>query len=122
MATSQGRPEERADGECQDDGRSGPFALAGHVDAAASLAAQEAYFAQPAIMILSMAGMLLPLGLLILAIGLLRTRVVPRWLGAVVLVGPMLIQAGMASGPSMLAFGLPFVVAMGALASETARA
>ncbi|MBW3621347.1 MAG: 13E12 repeat family protein [Actinobacteria bacterium] len=92
------------------------------VDAAASLAAQEAYFAQPAIMILSMAGMLLPLGLIILAIGLVRTGVVARWLGAAVLVGPIAIQAGMASGPRMLAFGLPFVVAMGALARETARA
>lgn len=98
------------------------FALAGHVDAAASLAAQEAYFAQPAIMVLSMTGMLLPLGLLILGIGLLRTGVVPRWLGVAVLLGPIAIQAGMASGPRMLAFGLPFVAAMGALARETARA
>lgn len=97
------------------------FALAGHVDPAASLAAQEAYFAQPAIMILSMAGMLLPLGLIIVGIGLLRTGVVPRWLGAAVLVGPVAIQAGIASGPGMLAFGLPFVVAMSALARETAR-
>ncbi|MBW3663274.1 MAG: hypothetical protein KY469_09265 [Actinobacteria bacterium] len=98
------------------------FALAGHVDAAASLAAQEAYFAQPAIMILSMAGMLLPLGLVILGVGLFRAQVVPRWLAAVVLVSPIAVQAGMASGPRMLAFGLPFVVAMGALARETARA
>ena len=97
------------------------YALAGHLDASASLVAQEAYFAQPAIMILSMAGMLLPLGLIILGVGLFRARVVPRWLAVLVLISPIAIQAGMASGPRMLAFGLPFVVAMGAMARATAR-
>lgn len=98
------------------------YALAGHLDASASFAAQEAYFAEPAIMILSMSGMLLPLGLIILGVGLFRSRLVPRWLAVVVLLSPIAIQAGMASGPRMLAFGLPFMVAMGALARETARA
>lgn len=98
------------------------YALAGHLDAASSLAAQEAYFANPAIMILSMAGMFLPLGLLVLGVGLYRARIVPRWLAITVAVSPIAIQAAMASGPDMVAFGLPFVVAMGALARETARA
>ena len=98
------------------------YVLAGHVDAPTSLAAQEAYFAHPAIMVLSMAGMLLPLGLIILSIGLFRARVIPRWLAVLVLLSPIAIQAGMASGPRMLAFGLPLVVAMAALARETARA
>lgn len=98
------------------------YALVGHLNAASSLAAQEAYFANPAIMILSMAGMFLPLGLLILGVGLFRARIVPRWLAILVAVSPIAIQAAMASGPDMVAFGLPFVVAMGALARETARA
>lgn len=98
------------------------YALAGQVDASTSLAAQEAYFANPAIMILSMAGMLLPLGLLVLGVGLFRARLVPRWLAVVVALSPIAIQAAMASGPDMLVFGLPFVVAMGALARETTRA
>ena len=97
------------------------YSLAGHVAVAESLAIQEAYFSNPAIMGVSLGGMLLPLGVMILGIGLLRSGLSPRWAGVVVLASPVLIQAGMASGPRMLAFGLPFIVGMAVLAQAVAR-
>lgn len=97
------------------------YALAGHVDAATSLAIQEAYFFHPTIAVISFGGMLLPVGLLVLGIALLRSRVVPRWAAIVLLISPIAITFGFASGPRMLALGLPFVVGMAALAREIAR-
>lgn len=97
------------------------FSLAERVAVPESLAIQEAYFSNPAIAVVSFGGMLLPLGVMILAFGLLRSRLIPRWATIVLLVSPVVIQAGMAAGPQMLIFGLPFVVGMTALARTAAR-
>jgi hypothetical protein len=61
------------------------YALAGQVGAAESLAIQEGYFLHPAIAVLSFGGMLLPLGVAVLCVGLLRSRAVPRWAVVVLL-------------------------------------
>lgn len=97
------------------------YALAGHVDATTSLAIQEAYFLHPAIAVTSSAGMLLPLGVLILGVALLRSCIVPRWAAVVLLVSPIVISLGFASGPRMLLLGLPFVAGMTVLARAIAR-
>ena len=97
------------------------YSLVDHVAAADSLAIQEVYFANPAIMAVSMGGMLLPLGVMVLGFGLLRSRLIPRWAAIMLLVSVFLIQAGMAAGPHMAAFGLPFVVGMAVLARGLVR-
>lgn len=97
------------------------YALAGHVDVTTSVAIQEAYFFHPAIAVISFGGMLLPIGVVVLGVALLRSRVVPRWAAIVLLVSPIAITFGFASGPRMLVLGLPFVVGMVALARAIAR-
>lgn len=97
------------------------YALSGHVDATTSLAIQEGYFLHPAIAVTSFGGMLLPVGVVVLGIALLRSRVAPRWAAVVLLVSPLVISVGFASGPRMLVLGLPFVVGMTVLARAIAR-
>lgn len=97
------------------------FALAGRIDPATSLAIQDDYFMHPAIAVISFGGMLMPLGVLLLGVALLRSHVVPRWAAVVLLVSPVAISLGFASGPRMLVFGLPFVVGMAALSRAIAR-
>lgn len=97
------------------------YSLVDQVAVADSLAIQEAYFRNPAIAGVSFGGMLLPLGLIILGVGLLRSGAVPRWAAIVLLISPIVIQAGMAAGPQMVLFGLPLVVGMTALARSLIR-
>lgn len=97
------------------------YVLAGRVDPATSLAAQEAYFSHPTIGGVSMGGMFLPLGVLLLGIGLLRSRAVPRWAAIVLTISPIAVTLGSASGPRMVVFGLPFIVGLTALAGHVAR-
>lgn len=97
------------------------YALAGHVEATTSLAIQEAYFLHPAIAVTSFGGMLLPVGVLVLGVALLRSRIVPRWSAIVLGVSPIFISLGFASGTRMLLLGLPFMVGMAVLARAIAR-
>lgn len=97
------------------------YALAGRLDAAASLAAQEAYFSHPTIAVTSFAGMFLPVGAMLLGIALLRSGAVPRWAAIVLLVSPIAISLGSASGPRMLLLGLPWIVGVTVLARQIAR-
>ena len=97
------------------------YALAGQVDAATSLEIQEGYFFHPAVAVMSFGGMLLPLGVVVLGIALLRSRAVPRWAAVVLLISPILITFGFASGPRMALLGLPFVVGMALVARAVAR-
>jgi hypothetical protein len=93
------------------------FALAGQVDPATSLAIQKSFFAYPTIGILSGAGMFLPLGLLTLGVGTLRSRLLPRWAGVTLLLSPIAVQVALlADGPAHSLLLLPFVVGMAALA------
>lgn len=97
------------------------FALVDHVEVATSLAIQKAYFYNPAIAILSMGGMLLPIGVLVLAAGVLRSRVVARSAAIVLLISPIAVQVAFAAGLPISVLGLPFVVGMTALARAIAR-
>jgi hypothetical protein len=97
------------------------YALSGKVDPATSLEIQEAYFFHPAVAVLSFGGMLLPLGVLVLGIALLRSRAVPRWAAVVLILSPVLITFGFASGTRMLLLGIPFVVGLALVARAMAR-
>lgn len=92
------------------------FALAGQVNAADSLVIEKAFFSNPAIGTVLGLGMLLPLGILVLGVGLIRSRLVPRWAGIVVLASPIVIQAGLAGAIPPYLFALPFVIGMWVLA------
>lgn len=97
------------------------YALVGQVDDAASLAIQKAYFAHPAVLVLSAGGMLLPLGVMLLGAGALRSRVVSRSTAVVVLVSPIAIQIAFVTPVPVALAGLPFLVGMTALARAAAR-
>lgn len=88
------------------------IALRGQVDAAQSLDIHTSYFEQASVAGLNGGSGLLPLGMIILGIGLLWSRSVPRWAGIVVLLTPFAVKASFApSLPSYLQ-GLPFLVGM----------
>ena len=97
------------------------YALAGQVDAATSLTIQEAYFSLPANAVLNTGATLLPLGFVVLAVGLLRSRAVPRWAALVLLLGPVGIMLGFEFHSLTLILGLPLVVGLAALARAIAR-
>lgn len=97
------------------------YALSGHVDPETSLEIQEAYFFHPAVAVMSFGGLLLPFGVVVLGIALLRSRAVPRWAAAVLIISPVLISVGFASGTRMLLLGIPFVVGLVFLARAMAR-
>lgn len=97
------------------------YALIGHVDPATSLEIQESYFFHPAVAVMSFGGLLLPLGVGLLGIALLRSRAVPRWAAGVLIISPTLISVGFASGTRMLLLGIPFVVGLALVARAMAR-
>lgn len=97
------------------------YALAGEVDPARSLEIQETYFFHPAVAVMSFGGMLLPLGVIVLGIALLRSRAVPVRAAVVVLLSPVLITVGFASGYRMFLLGVPFVAGLAVLARAVAR-
>ena len=97
------------------------YALAGHVEPAQSLAIQNDYFFHPAVAVISFGGMLLPLGMVVLGVALLRSRAVPRWAAVTLLASPIMITFGYASGPRMLVLGIPFVIGLVAVARAIAR-
>jgi hypothetical protein len=97
------------------------YALSGHVDPATSLEIQDAYHFHPVVAVISFGGMLLPLGVVIFGIALLRSRAVPRWAAAVLISAPILISFGFTSGTRMLYLGIPFVVGLAFLARAIAR-
>ena len=97
------------------------YALAGHVDAATSLTIQMAYFSLPANAVLNTGATLLPLGFVVLAVALLRSRAVPRWAAFVLLLGPVGIMLGFQFHNLTLILGLPLVVGVAALARAIAR-
>jgi hypothetical protein len=98
------------------------YALAGQVSPASSIAIQTAYFAHPAISVLMMGAMLLPVGVLALGVSVLASRVIPLWAGIALLVSPVAIQAADAAGAGEILCGLPLVIGTTALARAIWRA
>lgn len=88
------------------------FAVVERVDAAASLQIHEAYFSHPAILALNVGPLVLPLGMLILGAGLLRSRVAPRWSGVAIMLSPIAIHAGFSLGFPTYLHGVPLVIGM----------
>lgn len=91
------------------------------VDPATSLAVHEVYFTNSAIAGLNTAPMLLSLGMILLGAGLLRSRTRPRWVGIVLMLAPIAVNAAFSLGLPTWLHGLPIVVAMTALAWTLVR-
>jgi hypothetical protein len=72
------------------------FALGTHVTPATSMEIHMAYFEHPAILGMNTGPLLLPLGMILLGAGLLRSRAVPRWMPVVVMLTPLAIHASFA--------------------------
>lgn len=88
------------------------LALRGQVEAAQSLEIHLAYFEQPAVLTLNLGPMLLTLGLVVLGIGLLRSRTIPRWAGVVVLLTPIAVNASFALGLPPYLQAVPLLTGM----------
>jgi hypothetical protein len=98
------------------------YVLIGDVTAEESLAIQQQFFTQPLLAATSMPGMLLPVGLLVLAGGLLWSRAVPMPAAVLVLVAPAMVQLGYSvTSLPMPLMVLPMVVGLGWISMLLAR-
>ena len=98
------------------------YVLIGDVSAEESLAIQQQFFTQPLLAAAAMPGLLLPLGLLVVASGLLWSRAVPAPAAALLLVAPAMVQLGysVTSLPMPLMVA-PMAISMGWLSVILAR-
>lgn len=96
------------------------FALT-EVDPATSLAIHRVYFEHPAILGLNTGPMLLSVGMLVLGAGLLRSRSHPRWVGIVVMLTPVAVNAALNLGVPTLLHGVPFAIGMSTFAYALLR-
>jgi hypothetical protein len=92
------------------------FALGTHVSPATSLQIHTAYFEHPAILGMNTGPLLLPLGMILLGAGLLRSRAVPRWMPVVVMLCPLAIHASFAVGLPPVVNGLLLAAGMSVFA------
>lgn len=97
------------------------YALVDHVTPAASLEIQKAFFVHPAYGVMSILGMLAPIGVLVLGAGVLRSGALPRRAALALMLGPILIQVAFATGVPVAVLGIPFVVGAVALARAVVR-
>jgi hypothetical protein len=90
------------------------YVLVGDVSAEQSMQIQEQFFSQPLLAAVSMPGLLLPLGMLVLGGGLLYSRAVPAPAALLVLVAPITVQLGyMMTALPMPLMVLPLVAGLG---------
>jgi hypothetical protein len=90
------------------------YVLVGEVSAEQSLQIQEQFFTQPLLAAVSMPGLLLPLGMLVLGGGLLRSRAVPVPAALLVLAAPATVQLGyVMTALPMPVMVLPLVAGLG---------
>ena len=92
------------------------FALGTHVTPATSMEIHQAYFEHPAILGMNTGPLLLPLGMILLGAGLLRSRAVPRWMALVVTLVPLAIHASFALGLPTVVHGLLLAIGMSVIA------
>jgi hypothetical protein len=98
------------------------YVLVGNVSAEQSLQIQEQFFSQPMLAAVSMPGLLLPLGMLVLGGGLLYSRAVPAPAALLVLVAPITVQLGyMMTALPMPVMVLPLVAGLGWVSLVLAR-
>lgn len=94
------------------------YVLTDHADAHQSLDVQKDFFYEPAFAAISILGNLLPLGMLVLGIGLLISKTVPALAAILLLVGPLVIQVGFSvAALPMVPMVLPFAVGLAWIAS-----
>ena len=90
------------------------YVLVGDVPAEQSLQIQEQFFTHPLLVAVSMPGLLLPLGMLVLGGALLYSRAVPAPAALLVLVAPVTIQLGyIVTTLPMPVMVLPLVAGLG---------
>lgn len=92
------------------------FALGTHVTPATSMEIHMAYFEHPAILGMNTGPLLLPLGMILLGAGLLRSRAVPRWMAVVVMLAPVAIHASFALDLPTIVNGLLLAAGMSVFA------
>lgn len=92
------------------------FALGTHVTPATSLEIHMAYFEHPAILGMNTGPLLVPLGMILLGAGLLRSRAVPRLMAVVIMLAPLAIHASFALDLPTFVNGLLLVAGMAVFA------
>jgi hypothetical protein len=98
------------------------YVLIGDVSAEQSLEIQKQFFYQPLLAAVSMPGLLLPLGLLVLGGGLLYSRAVPAPAAVLLLLAPITVQLGyMVTALPMPVMVLPLVAGLGWVSLILAR-
>lgn len=89
------------------------YVLVDDVPAEQSLAIQEQFFTHPLLAAVTMPGLLLPVGILVLGAGLFRSRAVPVPAALLVLVAPFAVQLGyMATSLPMVLMVVPLVIGL----------
>ncbi|CAN5184179.1 hypothetical protein BH23ACT9_BH23ACT9_29650 [soil metagenome] len=97
------------------------FALIEPVDAATSFAVQMAYFEGPMAPVLNFGPLLLPLGMILTGVGLVRSRLHARWVGIVIALSPLAVSASFALDlPSYLHL-IPLAIGMSVYATAVVR-
>lgn len=90
------------------------YVLVGDVSAEASLKLQDEFFTHPLLAAVTMPGLLLPVGMLVLGLGLLQSRAVPAPAAALVMMAPILVQLGYTvTNLPMALMVLPLVAGLG---------
>jgi hypothetical protein len=97
------------------------YALAGHVPPTEALRIETAYFGNPVVSTLGTGVMVVPLGMVLLGIAMLRSRAVPGWAAALLVLSPVPVQLVDASGAAALGAGVPLLVGLTVLARALAR-
>lgn len=90
------------------------YVLIDDVPVEKSLEIQNQFFEQPLLALISMPSLLLPIGVLVLGVGLLISRAVPVVVGVLVLISPIAVQAGYGiTALPMPVMVLPLIVGLG---------
>ncbi|CAN5576177.1 hypothetical protein BH23ACT7_BH23ACT7_26540 [soil metagenome] len=97
------------------------FALIEPVDAATSFEVQKAYYEGPMAPGLNLGTMLLPLGMILAGVGLLRSRLHARWVGIVIALSPFAVQASFALDLPTYLHLIPFAIGMSVYAMAVVR-
>lgn len=98
------------------------YVLIGDVPIERSLDIQEQFYEQPLLAALTMPGLLMPIGLLVLGVGLLLSRAVPIAVAGLLVVAPVAVQVGfMATGLPMPVMVAPLVVGLGGVGLLVSR-
>jgi hypothetical protein len=91
------------------------------VEPATSLEIHEVYFAHPAMAAINAGPMLLSVGMIVLGVGLFRSRAHPRWVSVLLVLTPVAVNLGFSLELPTAVHGIPLVLGMSALAYALVR-